>query len=357
MINEARDDIQKNMEIATNSFKIAIDTGKAFTKYCYKDPDGKIRCQKFVSAMGTVPDNVLKADSNKTFFCGALKDNYYVDIPELCDITTTSDNEKNGSGLSTGESNHDREIAILGMCLSIVKAMKDLGIYNTSVDIAIGAPLTEYEKVTRDEEAYFKSLLPVGRAIKCRYEGTAYMFTVNRFAIFPETLSSFMLNNCTELGNMILVDIGGNNIQYICSTNGQISYDKSKTFTSKGGVNNFVRRIRTLMIQDQIEPVGSFVEISAWLADTKSLPSKYGNNWKERFLKLVKEEKKEYFRDISRIFDPTGGNYRDEMLRGYKVYYTGGGSILFKDEIKTNGGTILNNGEYANVMGFFGMLK
>ena len=39
MINEARNDIQKNMEIATNSFKIAIDTGKAFTKYCYKQTE------------------------------------------------------------------------------------------------------------------------------------------------------------------------------------------------------------------------------------------------------------------------------------------------------------------------------
>ena len=356
MMKEACNDIQKNMEKDIKRFKIAIDTGKAFTKSCYLGSDKKLKCDKFVSAIGMVPENTIQSDSGKSFYCDILKKGYYIDIPELCDITATSDNEKNGSGLSAGEHNHDSEIVTLSSCLAIVKAMKNLGIYNAVVDVAIGTPITEFEKVSKNPEEYFKSILPIGHSVKCRYEGVAYMFTVATFGIFPETIASFGLNRGNELGNLILVDIGGNNIQYICSTNGQIRYDKTKTFTGKGGVNNFVRRIRTLMIQNQIEPVGSFVEIAGWLSDPKSIPTKYGNNWKERFTGLVNDEKKRYFEEISQIFDPTTGNYKDEILRGYRICYTGGGSILFKDEIKASKGTILGGGEYANVMGFYGFL-
>ncbi len=114
---------------------------------------------------------------------------------------------------------------------------------------------------------------------------------------------------------MILVDIGGNNIQYVCSTNGVINFDREKTFTAKGGVNTFARRIHTMMEQNQIEPVGSVVEITGWLADPKSIP------------------------------------------KGYAVCYTGGGSILFKNEIKASGGIVSDGKEYANVMGFFKMCR
>ena len=357
MMKEACNDIQKNIEKDTKRFKIAIDAGKAYTKSCYLGTDKKLKCDKFVSAIGMVPENVIRSDSGKTFYCDVLKKSYYIDIPELCDITATSDNEKNGSGLSTGENNHDREIATLSSSLAIVKAMKNHGIYNAVVDVAIGTPITEFEKVAKDPEEYFKTILPVGRLVKCRYEGVAYMFTIATFGIFPETIASFGLNKGNELGNLILVDIGGNNIQYICSINGQISYDKAKTFTGKGGINNFVRRIRTLMIQNQIEPVGSLVEISGWLSDPKSIPVKYGNNWKERFTELVKTEKKDYFKEIRKIFDPTTGNYKDEMLRGYRICYTGGGSVLLKDDIRASKGTIFDDGEYANVKGFYGLFK
>ena len=356
-MQEIRRDIQQNMENKIPQLKIAIDTGKAFTKSCYKGTGGAIVCDKFASAMGIIPEDSIQSRNNHMFYCEALRGYFYIEDPELCDITPTSDNEKNGSGLSTGESNHDREIAVLGICLSIMKAMKNLGIYQANVDLAIGAPLSEYEKVITDEEGYFKSLLPVRRAIKCRYEGVVRMFTITSFGVYPETLSSFSLNKGEELGNMILVDIGGNNIQYICATNGQINFDREKTFTSKGGVNNLARRIRTLMIQDQIEPVGSIVEINGWLSDPKTIPTGYGSTWKQRFKDLIESEKKCYFKEISSIFDPVRGNYREEIQRGYRICYTGGGSVLLKNEIKAGGGKVLDNGEYANVMGFYGLFR
>ena len=63
------------------------------------------------------------------------------------------------------------------------------------------------------------------------------------------------------------------------------------------------------------------------------------------------------FGRISRNFDTVNGNYMDEIIRGYAVCYTGGGSILFKNEIKASGGIVSDGREYANVMGFFKMCR
>ena len=347
----------KDTKEEVNKLRIAIDTGKAYTKSCYRDNEGNEITDKFISAIGIVSKNPVRASDDKAFKCDLFRDGYYIDVPGLCDITPTSDNEKNGSGLSTGENNHDREIVTLGASLSIVKAMKRLGMNRASVDMAIGAPITEYVKPSMNKLAYSNSIIPLNRWIECRYEGITYNFIVKRSIVCPETISSFYFNGGTDKGNMILVDIGGNNIQYVCSTNGVINFDREKTFTAKGGVNTFARRIHTMMEQNQIEPVGSVVEITGWLADPKSIPKGYANNWKERFRELVETEKKEYFGRISRNFDTVNGNYKDEIIRGYAVCYTGGGSILFRNEIKASGGIVSDGREYANVMGFFKMCR
>ena len=356
MMNVTSNETKNTSKEDLNRIRIAIDTGKAYTKFCYRDKEGKYVCDKFVSAIGLVSKNSMQATDNKVFRCDLLKDPYYIDTPELCDITPTSDNEKNGTGLSVSDNNHDREIVTLGACLAIVKVMKNHGVNRACVNVAIGAPITEYEKIRKERNAYFNSILPTDRWIECRYEGRTYQFIVKRSVVCPETVAAFVYNAGNDKGNMILVDIGGNNIQYVCSTNGVINFDRAKTFTAKGGVNTFARRIRMLMEQNQIEPVGTAVEITGWLADPKSIPGKYGNNWKERFKELVDAEKKTYFSQITGILDTVTGNFREEMLRGYKVYYTGGGSVLFKSEIKVSGGITFDGNEFANVLGFYKML-
>ena len=60
MLQEAKKDIQQNMGSKITQLKIAIDTGKAFTKSCYTDADGKIVCEKFASAIGIVPESSIQ---------------------------------------------------------------------------------------------------------------------------------------------------------------------------------------------------------------------------------------------------------------------------------------------------------
>ncbi len=356
MRNELMQDLVRDQGLSPKKLKIAIDTGKALTKSLYKDATGREICDKFPSAIGIVSGNV-SFNKEKPFRCSLLPGEYYIDAPRLCNITTTNDNEKNGAGQSISADNHDREIVTLGACLSIVKAMKALDTQYAIVDVAIGMPITEYLS-NKDKGQYFQSILPVGKPVRCSYGGNTYIFTVNRFKVCPETLSAFVANSGNEKGNLILVDIGGNNIQFICSNGGNIDFDPTKTFTDKGGVNSFVRKLAVLMKQKQIEPVGAFNEIMGWLEKPKTIPASFGDAWKDRFTDLGKSQKAAYYATINKAFDPIHGIYSDEISRGYKIYYTGGGSLLLKDEIKADpAAQVFDGGEYANVKGFYKLLR
>ncbi len=94
--------------------------------------------------------------------------------------------------MSTGENNHDRKIVTLGASLSIVKAMKRLGMNRASVDMAIGAPITGYVKPSMNKLEYSNSIIPLNRWIECRYEGITYNFMVKRAIVCPESISYFI---------------------------------------------------------------------------------------------------------------------------------------------------------------------
>ncbi len=356
MMNKMMQDLSKDRRSGPVGIKIAIDTGKALIKSTFKGPDGRMVNNKFPAAIG-IADGNNTFNKVKPFKCSLFDRHYYMNTPGLCNITTTNDNQKNGTGNSIGTDNHDREIVTLGACLSIVMAMKAWGVYSATIDAALGMPVTEFI-ASQNQDAYFKSILPVGVPVRCIYEGALYEFRIRKSGVFPETLAAFYANKGNNMGNIIVVDIGGNNIQFVCSNNGNIDFNPTKTFTDKGGVNSFVRRLSLLMKQNQIEPVGSFTEIMGWLMNPKSIPATFGADWKERFTDLVKKEKAAYFATINEYFNLINGNYTDEMRRGYRVCYTGGGSILLKDEIKADKRALLfEGGEFANVTGFYKLFR
>ena len=346
------------MQNTVNRFDIAIDTGKALTKSYYRkqEEDGKLVgiCDKFPSAIGMANINTT-GDRVKPFSTSLLEHSYYVGIPGLCNITPTEDNEKNGTGNTGNESgNHDREIVTLCAAQAICRAMRDLGIRNAYVNVAIGMPITEFS-MCKDHRRYFESILPANKPIDCTMDGVRYMFIIRKHIVCPETLSAFINNDGGSYGNTILVDIGGNNVQFICYSDGHINYDNNKTTTVKGGANNLIRRVSEQMVIKQVEPVGSYSEIMHWIIDPKSI--KFGDKWKERFSEIVTSEKIAYLNRVNDVFNTVSGKYKDEILRGYKVCYTGGGSVLLKNEIKSiKGAIIFSGGEYANVKGFYEML-
>ena len=356
MMTKMMQDLNRDRRSGSVEIKIAIDTGKALIKSTFKGPDGQMVMNKFPATIG-IADGNNTFNKVKPFKCSLLGRDYYMNAPGLCNITTTNDNQKNGTGRSTGAGNHDREIVTLGACLSIVLAMKAWGVYSAVIDAALGMPVTEYIGA-QNHDAYFKSILPIGIPIRCTYEGIRYDFRINKSGVFPETLAAFYANKGNDMGNIIVVDIGGNNIQFVCSNNGNIDFNPTKTFTDKGGVNSFVRRLSLLMKQNQIEPVGSFTEIMGWLMNPKSIPATFGDDWKNRFTDLVKAEKAAYFAAINEYFNPINGNYAEEMRRGYMVCYTGGGSILLKNEIRADKkASLFDGGEFANVTGFYKLFR
>ena len=92
-------------------------------------------------------------------------------------------------------------------------------------------------------------------------------------------------------------------------------------------------------------------------SDRVALRDEYGidaNSQEEKELQLLEKE----FRARQKGSDvQLTKEDKEEIIRGYAVCYTGGGSILFKNEIKTNGGIVSDGREYVNVMGFFKMCR
>ncbi len=354
MLQEVNNSIRMNMADIKPTINIAVDTGKALTKFCYKTDDGTEKLGKFPSAIG-MADGDASYNKTKPFYCGPFQKSYFIDAPGLCNITTTDDNAKNGEGRSVGEqNNHDKEIVAVGTCLAICKAMKDYKANNALIHIALGMPISEYFK-TSNKRMYFETILPLDTLIKCVYDGEEYDFTITEFVVCPETFSAFLFNGGKEKGNMILVDIGGNNKQFIRYGDGAVSTDENLTFTDKGGVNDFIAKLITLMKSAELVKSATFAEVQDWLMCPKKIP--YNDEWRDAFNKLVSNEKIKYFNSIHAEFDPVNGRYKDEIARGYKVYYTGGGAEFLKDEIKaTENASLFPGGEYANVKGFYSFL-
>lgn len=354
MMKEILSDINENMKDTTQTIKIGIDTGKALIKGYSKDDHGNEIKTRFPASIG-IADGDVSYDKTSPIYCSLLEKSYYMDAPGLCDIATTEDNEKNGSGMSVGKHNHDQEIVTLGACLTICKVMKHMSLTRANVCIATGMPISEYYR-NSDQLKYFVSILPVNEPVKCVYEGVEYTFTVIDFVLCPETISAFICNSKNRDEDMIIVDIGGNNVQYVLYGNGTISNDRSLTYTDKGGVNGFIRRLITLMKQEQLIKSSTLSEVQGWLMNPKSIPYR-DNIWRERFNNLVCSEKIRYLNAINAVFDRVNGTYRDEIARGYKICYTGGGAVFLKNEIKSNKNAMIFSGdEFANVMGFYGFL-
>ncbi len=339
MMSDVLKDIEKTMGNEAITLNIGIDTGKGFTKSFYekRGEDGKKFgvTNKFPSAIG-IPNANRTYDKVHPLSVSFLKEDFYVGIPELCPITPTEDNEKNGEGNTKGESyNHDGEIVSLCACRAICDALKGIGERRANVNVAIGMPISEYN-LKKDKREYFETFLPIGTPISCTYDGVRYDFTVRNWKVCPETFAAFSSDNYKDYGNLVLVDIGGNNRQYIVFADGRVNTDSTKTMTDKGGVNKLVKRIYDEAVTQQLEPAPrSLTEVQSWMLNIKNISFKPSEMFLRKFNNIVSTEKAKYLNQINdAIFNPVTGRFKDEVARGYKIIYTGGGSVLLKDEIK-----------------------
>lgn len=374
MMEQVRRSIEESNLVSniTVSFPIAIDTGKSHTKEIYQkvNENGQTVTvkKKFPSAIGFANEDT-SADVVKPFRTSLLSNKgYYVGEAD-CDITPTEDNQKDGTGNTAGmENNHDREIVTLCACKAICDAMCDLGITQANVDVALGMPISIFSTCTNQRE-YFENILKIGVPITCdypvkdsktgKYSIKKLTFTVRKHKVCPETFSAF---ESTEAGicgeNIVFVDIGGNNIQYITQSHGKVNYDPNKTRTETGGANVLLQNILDKMREDQLNPrPETRAELQTWLLNPRDIDFEVTDMWKEKFDRIVTDEKRSYFKEINKVFALDKGRFKDEMARGYKIIYTGGGAVLLKDEIRalSDANKKFNSlgGEFSNVIGFY----
>lgn len=360
--------------VITKFKPMAVDTGKGDIKAVYEH-NGEIIKEKITSTIGypdpdsdlsdygsTKPVKVTIPNGKrlKVYEC-------FMDIPGLCNIGTTNANAKNGMGeYANDPNNHDNEIATVGICVMICKMMKRCNVTSANVPLATGLSLGGYFDLGREGQKdknahrkYFETILPVGEEVAVEYEGIEYRFTITDFLLRPETLSAFLYLGGKSVPNLVLVDIGGNNVQFVLYKDGQVVNNDALTYTDKGGINYFIKQYlipaaKKVELIDEIEP--SIGNVQSWIADPDK--SFYDPADVEKFKKAMAMAKPEYLDFINKDFnDKIGGKYKSYLKAGFPVYYIGGGALLLVNEIsKINGfkaSTFENCDEYANAMGYY----
>lgn len=355
---------EKMKELYEGTLKVAMDVGKSDTKVvCGEEGNIEGISFKFPSIISHPNDLTIYSEAD-LFSCSLITDTengknvnrtYFVGKTG-CKIHTTDDNAKDGRG-ATKENNHDKEIAILCACLAICMAMKNHDIHTANIKAAMGMSIVEFAKYKKDKAGllgYFTNILPVNKEITCSYKGENYIFTIVLGEMYPETLSAYFYGRSTinDTG-LILVDIGGNNIQYVLSDDTGISNDASLTFTDKHGVNEFLDDL--LIAEESVDAINtravSKTRLKNWLTGTETNP--LTGEKLARFNKCFKERAKAYLAE--NVNDVFYNRYKDFIDYGYKKVYTGGGSVLFRDILGEE--NLLPDGEYANVKGFYGFIR
>ena len=233
-------------------------------------------------------------------------------------------------------------------------AMEAYGVHSAYIRAVMGLPIIELNKYISAKDGlakYFENILPINKEIVCSYKGEEYKFTITEGHMFPETLSAFFYGRGS--GRLILVDIGGNNVQYVLSTDTGINNDDTLTFTDKHGVNEFLDNLLTA--EEGVDVLDKTVVTKAmlqeWLTDPAQNP--LTGDERKRFDDCYKKSAKEYLNKF--IFETLNRKYEKYIKFNYKVAYTGGGSLLFKDILGED--RLLPGGEFANVKGFFDSIK
>lgn len=364
MNNSIIADIRENLtNIYETTLKVAMDIGKSDTKVACGETE--IRSAFKFPTVIDAPNVFTMYGASDLFSTSLITDkgdkdkeiprSYFVGTTG-CKIHTTTDNAKDGRG-GTKENNHDKEIAILCGSLGICMAMEAHGVHTAYIKAAMGMPIIEFSKYQNIKDGltkYFGNILPIGREVVCSYNGEEYRFTITEGRMFPETLSAYLYGQSfnNETRRLILVDIGGNNIQYVLSTDTGISDDETLTFTDKHGVNEFLDNLLTA--EEGVDALNkkavSKAMLQEWLTDPTQNP--LTGDKRKRFDDCYKKAAKEYLE--TNIFDVLKRKYADYREYNYKIIYTGGGAMLFKNILGE--GRLLPDGEFANVKGFYSLI-
>lgn len=304
---------------------MAIDCGKSTTKVVI-DKNGVIQNFSFPTKVGKVTgieevsftEASIVEINHKKLVCGADSIEYEMDTK----------NSKNNEA-------HQYCTA-----LAIAKTTNNGDIVN----VVIGCPLSEYAN-KQNRDIYLNNVLPKGRN-DIEVDGEHRYFTIDKRMVLPEGVGIVTLNPELFEDDMIVVDLGGLNLNAIQVINGKIV--PSSAYTDKLGFNYLSGDLMT-----SIKRVAQDAELSQ-MQITNVIKRGYVQNYRQQTEDVVREVVSNH---INKVDSRLKNVYHNFNTLG--LVFIGGTSIPLKPYIlnKYPEAVIVDNPAFANASGFMVQLQ
>lgn len=242
--------------------------------------------------------------------------------------------------VNTAITTRDLSFLIKFSPLFIYKALCDLNLINSQINLALGLPLYYFSKY-KDElkRSVFSDVV----------NGASLSLFINKFEIYPQGIGALMdymiddkitfINEKKEL-NSVIADIGYNTIDIIITDSGRAVKGESDMLENAGIVKiskemqNYIKNNMDINLSEA-ETQKAIIAKSVYGKDLSneihSLSAKYAE-W------LIQEIK---------------SRFKERINRSEKIIFTGGGVNLIKNELKDfKKAYIPNYPEFSNARGF-----
>ena len=171
-----------------------------------------------------------------------------------------------------------------------------------------------------------------GKSFNFEINGITRKVFIHNVAILPEGYVSYYSIDNAEKDDILIIDIGSRTVNYASFIDGRIE----KSFTNKIGTYDFYSKVKEL---------------------ENSKGEDYVEEDIERLIKRgrIKVDHQLYLDFLKEILNYTKGQIN---IKNYTVYFTGGGSLLLEDYIRSNTPCkIHQDAVYSNVIGASNLCK
>lgn len=171
-----------------------------------------------------------------------------------------------------------------------------------------------------------------GKSFEYEINGTTRKVFIHNVAILPEGYVSYYAIDNSDNDDILIIDIGSRTVNYASFIDGKIE----KNFTNRIGTYDFFSKVKEL---------------------ENSKGEDYVEEDIERLIKRerIKVDHQLYLDFLKEILNYTKGQIN---IKNYTVYFTGGGSLLLEDYIKSNTPcNIHHDAVYSNVIGAYNLSK
>ncbi|WP_026674010.1 ParM/StbA family protein [Alkalihalobacterium bogoriense] len=316
---------------------IAIDSGKSYTKYAFRNEENMIEKGRF-------PTKVAEVNSSFSDLTGKNEMILYNGKHYLV-----------GEMLSDENSNYDLTKQtidhLLCIYLAIVKVLdkSDSIPALANIHLAVNTPLLLYknEKLKKEFENFIKQ---DGNVIGIEINNKPFSFKISTVSILPECIGPLYYNTSSFRDKRLLImDFGSLNVSFLEMNNLIPQYDRMVTATA--GVN-ILRAKLTEMLTSK-HGIALFDDDVEQILKTKTV-NLFGEK-QEESTKLVKTLIQEHIRQIM--------NYAKSRKISINsidnIILVGGGSILLKSELleQLPSALVYPDAHFSNVLSFLRILE